>query len=80
MYIKNKEAHRLAIQVASFYDESLTETVTLALRERLARATAENRLEKMRKLSREISVRMPKGMTRESVDEMLYTSLGLSLE
>lgn len=77
MNIKNEEAHRLAIQVASFYDESLTEAVTVALRERLARATAENRLEKMRELSREISVRLPKGMTRDSADEMLYTSLGL---
>ena len=44
MNIKNEEAHRLAIQVASIYDETLTEAVTVALRERLARATAEDRL------------------------------------
>jgi antitoxin VapB len=77
MNIKNEEAHRLATQVASFYDESLTEAVTVALRERLARATAENRLERMRVLSLEISARIPQGMTRESADEMLYTGLGL---
>ena len=77
MNIKNEEAHRLAVQVASFYDETLTEAVTVALRERLARATAENRLEKLRELSLEIAARMPKGFTREAADAMLYNSLGL---
>ena len=77
MNIKNEEAHRLAIQVASFYDETLTEAVTVALRERLARASAESRLEKLRELSLEISARIPKEMTRESADAMLYNSLGL---
>ena len=77
MNIKNEEAHRLAVQVASFYDETLTEAVTVALRERLARATAENRFEKLRELSLEITARMPKGLSRESADAMLYNSLGL---
>lgn len=77
MNIKNEEAHRLAIQVASFYDETLTEAVTVALRERLARASETNRLEKLRELSLEISARIPKGWTRESADAMLYNSLGL---
>lgn len=77
MNIKNEEAHQLAIEVASFYDESLTEAVTVALRERLARATSENRLEKMRALSQEISARIPMGMTRDSADEMLHTGQGL---
>ena len=77
MNIKNEEAHRLATQVASMYDETLTEAVTVALRERLARATAEDRLERLRILAREISIRMPKGMSRESVDSMLYNQLGL---
>ena len=77
MNIKNEEAHRLAIQVASIYDETLTEAVTVALRERLARATAEDRLERLRTLAHEISIRMPKGMTRESVDSMLYDESGL---
>jgi antitoxin VapB len=77
MNIKNEEAHRLAIQVASLYDETLTEAVTVALRERLARATAEDRFEKLRALAMEISARMPKGMTRESVDSMLYNEVGL---
>ena len=77
MNIKNEEAHRLAAQVASIYDETLTEAVTVALRERLARATAEDRFERLRILAHEISIRMPKGMTRESVDFMLYNELGL---
>lgn len=77
MNIKNEEAHRLATQVASIYDETLTEAVTVALRERLARATAQDRLECLRTLAQEISLRMPKGMDRESVDSMLYNELGL---
>ena len=77
MNIKNEEAHRLATQVASIYDESITEAVTVALRERLARATADDRLERLRILAHEISLRMPKGVTRESVDSMLYNELGL---
>lgn len=77
MNIKNEEAHRLAAQVASIYDETLTEAVTVALRERLARATAEDRLERLRTLAHEISERMPRGMTRELVDSTLYNELGL---
>ena len=77
MNIKNEEAHRLAAQVASIYGETLTEAVTVALQERLARATAEERLEKLRTLAHEIAIRMPKGMTRESVDSMLYDESGL---
>ena len=77
MNIKNEEAHRLAAQVASIYDETLTEAVTVALRERLARATVEDRLERLRTLAHEISTRMPKGMTRELVDSTLYNELGL---
>ena len=77
MNIKNEEAHRLATQLASIYDESLTEAVTVALRERLARATADDRLERLRILAHEISIRMPKGLDRESVNSMLYNELGL---
>ena len=77
MNIKNEEAHRLATQVASIYDETLTEAVTVALRERLARAPVEDRLERLRLLAQEISIRMPKGMTRESVDSLFYNELGL---
>ena len=77
MNIKNEEAHRLAAQVASIYDESLTEAVTVALRERLSRAQADDRLETLRTLAHEISMRMPKGMTRDSVDSMLYNKSGL---
>jgi antitoxin VapB len=35
--IKNDEAHKLAAELANLTGESLTSTVTLALRERLAR-------------------------------------------
>ena len=58
--------------MASNYDETLTEAVTVALRERLARATAQERLEKLRILDHEIALQMPQGMTRESVDSILF--------
>lgn len=77
MNIKNEEACRLAAQVASIYGETLTEAVTVALRERLARATAEDRLERLRTLAHEISERMPTGMTRELADSMLHNEKGL---
>lgn len=77
MNIKNEEAHRLATQLGSIYDESLTEAVIVALRERLARATADDRLERLRILAHDISIRMPKGLDRESVNSMLYNELGL---
>lgn len=77
MNIKNEEAHRLAAQVASIYDETLTEAVTVALRERLARAQAEDRFERLRALALEISVRIPKGLTSDSIDTMLYNEVGL---
>lgn len=77
MNIKNEEAHRLATQVASIYDETLTEAVIVALRERLARANAQNRLESLRTLAQDISLRMPNGLDRESVNSMLYNELGL---
>lgn len=77
MNIKNEEAHQLAAQVASIYDETLTEAVTVALRERLARATEHNRLESLRTLAHEISLRMPKGLDRESINSMLYNEIGL---
>lgn len=77
MNIKSEEAHRLAVQVASICDETLTEAVTVALRERLHRVTAEERYERLRAIALDISTRIPKEMTRESMDEMFYNELGL---
>ncbi len=77
MNIKSEEAHRLAVQVASIYDETLTEAVTVALRERLHRATAEERYEKLRAIALDIAARVPKGLTSDSINDMLYNDLGL---
>jgi hypothetical protein len=43
-------------------------------------ALAENRVAKLCALALEISVRVPKGVTRESVDAMLYNEAGLPKE
>jgi antitoxin VapB len=77
MNIKNEEAHRLASQLASLYDETLTEAVTVALRERLARAEVSDRREKTLELIKQMQKLYKGGPTREELDDMLYDDLGL---
>ena len=77
MNIKNPEAHELAAKLASLYDETLTEAVTVALRERLARATREERLERLKAIAEEMHKLMPKGMTSENATDFLYDEQGL---
>lgn len=50
--IKNNEAYRLAREIARRTGESLTEVVTQALRERLARHATDDRTEPARKAER----------------------------
>jgi antitoxin VapB len=78
--IKNPEAHRLAQEVADVTGESLTEAVTLALRDRLA---AVQRAESFEFVWAEVSAlqsfvaALPDRDTR-SADEILgYDALGL---
>ncbi len=79
MNIKNEEAHRLASELASIYGETLTEAVTVALRERLARATKEDRGKRMRELARQFKELAPTGMTSENATDFLYDELGLPI-
>jgi antitoxin VapB len=55
MNIKSAEAHKLARQLAALEDTTVTDAVTMSLREALARRRAyqitEARLEKMRQLA-----------------------------
>jgi antitoxin VapB len=61
MNIKNPEAHRLAREITAITGETVTEAVTVALRERLDRLqqrkkrTPEERLQRIREITRETS-------------------------
>ena len=80
--IKNEEAHALAKELAELTGESLTEAVTVALRERLARErnTEERirqRTEAILAMGREIAGRMPEEWRTMDIDEYLYDEHGL---
>ncbi len=79
MNIKNPEAHELASKLASLYDETLTEAVTVALRERLARATDGDRKARIDRLIDQIYVLMPEGVTSENATDFLYDEMGLPI-
>jgi len=78
--IKSDEAWRLASELAALKGESLTEAVTVALRERLAResraATREARLARIQAHAAEIRKHIAPGTTWES-DKELYDENGL---
>ena len=77
MNIKSPEAHELAAKLASLYHETLTEAVTVAIRERLARASREEPIKRMKALAEEIHKLMPEGMTSENATDFLYNEEGL---
>lgn len=78
--LKSDEAYRLASELAALKGESLTEAVTVALRERLAReskaASREARLARIREHAAAIRAHVAPGTTWES-DKDLYDEDGL---
>jgi antitoxin VapB len=79
--IKNAEAHVLARELAEMTGESLTEAVTLALRERLERVRherdEEDFVERLLAIGRDTAARL--GEPYRSIDhgEFLYDERGL---
>ena len=80
LYIRNEEADRLARELAARTGESLTDAVTMALRERLERTLAKplTREEKIA-FVREIQDRIAKlpVLDPRDPDDMLYDEDGL---
>ena len=74
--IKSDEAYRLAAELAALKGESLTEAVTVALRERLAResraATREQRLARIREHAAVIRAHLTGPLTSADADALLY--------
>jgi len=84
MNIKNVEAHVLAKELAALERTTVTDAVTLSLREALARRRAEKsaaaRLEKMREIAdrfAELEREDPGTRSLWKVNEDLYDELGL---
>jgi antitoxin VapB len=79
--IKNPEAHKLARELAECTGESLTEAVTLALRERLERVQKKKRDEGLHARLMWIAEDAAKRMREpyKSIDhaDLLYDELGL---
>jgi antitoxin VapB len=78
--IKNKEAHRLAQQLANITGESLTTAVTEALRERLERFRRnprEGMAERLMKIAKECGPRWKEPFRSMDHGDLLYDEKGL---
>jgi antitoxin VapB len=78
--IKNKEAHRLAQQLANVTGESLTTAVTEALRERLERFRRnprEGMAERLMKIAKECGPRWKEPFRSMDHGDLLYDEKGL---
>jgi len=76
--IKNEETHALAAQIARATGESLTEAVTVALRERLARIETPDALaEELLELGRDCARRLKEPWRSADHADLLYDEKGL---
>jgi antitoxin VapB len=76
--IKNAETYRLVRELADATGESMTEAVTVAVRERLARVRPGIDIKHIEELIDEIHRRVPPGFFDVDHDELLYDDeLGL---
>jgi antitoxin VapB len=81
--IKNEETHRLAREVAARTGETLTTTITVALRERLARLrgaageTSVARADRVRAIAADAATRWSPELREREHGDMLYDERGL---
>ena len=82
MNIKNPETGRLARELSSLTGESITESITRALQERLERLRVQpdavaQRSEAMVALGRDVASRLPEALRGVDHGELLYDEAGL---
>ncbi len=81
MNIKSQEAHDLARELAKLTGETVTQAVTVAVRERLERlrdeAGAEERRRRMLELAHVMASRMTPEFRDLDIDDYLYDERGL---
>jgi len=80
--IKNKDAHKLAQQLARLTGESLTEAVTEAVRERLKRVQnkdkhAARRSDRLLEIGRDCALHLKKPFRSTDHGDLLYDEKGL---
>ena len=75
--IKNPEAYRLVKALADATGESMTEAVTVAVRERLERIERDFQVGEILEMAREIRDRLPPGYLDQDFDDLLYDKDGL---
>jgi antitoxin VapB len=79
--IKNPEAHALAAELARRLDTSMTEAVTIALKEKLAATQSEavvrDRADRMLRIAHVIAERLTPEQRTMNIDEELYDEQGL---
>jgi antitoxin VapB len=78
--IKDKEAHRLARQLARLTNESMTTAVREAVRERLERvraASGSGKAERLLRIGRECAQHLPKSVRSIDHGDFLYDEKGL---
>jgi len=80
MNIKNKEAHRLAEQLAKLTGESMTTAVTIAVRERLDRVRRERRLslaDRLLAIGKDCAAHLKEPFRSADHGDLLYDERGL---
>ena len=80
MNIKNKETYRLAKQLSKLTGESLTTTITEAIRERLDRVRRERSVdlaERLLLIGRDCAVHLKEPFRTIKHEDMLYDDRGL---
>ena len=78
--IKNKEAHRLAEELAKLTGESMTAAVTIALRERLERVRREQSLslaDRLLKIGKDCAAHLKEPFRSVDHGDLLYDQRGL---
>ena len=81
MNIKNQETHDLARELAALTGETVTQAVTIAVKERLDRlrdaAGAEERIRRLEEISRDMASRMSAEFFEIDHGDLLYDERGL---
>jgi len=78
--IKNKEAHKLANQLAKLTGENMTEAVTKAVRERLDRLRSQrgsSLADRLVKIGKECAAHLKEPFRSANHDDLLYDEKGL---
>lgn len=75
--IKNEEARMLADEITKRTGETITEAVTVALKQRLKKLTAEERLARIMEIAEEVSSRMEEPWKSMDHGDLLYDELGM---